>query len=175
MTTRENFLQNKDLIFYLSDFLDDKTALNLFKVDKSRNNFIINYPKRYKVKNKVIDLGYINNLTDLEDCKEQFIISFYNYKYTSIDIIFTLHFLLDYDNTVYNENNDDNDIIPNNYDDLEQIYENVYIFFSSTFPNKTVSIKFIDEYNRIFFFSSDEAGDVNIIIDILNYHYEDDY
>ena len=47
-------LNNTDMMFLLSDFLDDSSAVQLFNTQKSYKSMIAKFPKRYKNKKKII-------------------------------------------------------------------------------------------------------------------------
>jgi hypothetical protein len=47
-------LNNTDMIFLVSDYLNDKNALNFFNTQKSYINMIESFPNRYKVKKNIV-------------------------------------------------------------------------------------------------------------------------
>ena len=51
---RDAILNNTDLMFLLSDYLDDETAVELFNAKKSYRKMIDNFPGRYKKKKQVL-------------------------------------------------------------------------------------------------------------------------
>ena len=57
---------NKDLFFYLSDFLDDETAFRLFNTNKENNQLLKENPKRYTIKNVIKDTNIIANKYNIE-------------------------------------------------------------------------------------------------------------
>jgi len=50
----------KDLLFYITEFLDDSTSFKLFRTNKYLNSLLQNNPKRYKIK-KVFYNGFSYN------------------------------------------------------------------------------------------------------------------
>ena len=48
---------NTDILFYISDFLDDKSSFNLFLTNKYYSNLIKKYPYRYNIKKVVKDIS----------------------------------------------------------------------------------------------------------------------
>ena len=46
-------MNNTDMVFLISDFLGDKSALNFFNTQKSYLKMLEKYPKRYKVKKEI--------------------------------------------------------------------------------------------------------------------------
>jgi len=53
MNPKSIILNNKDLIFHISDFLDDKSSFNLFNSNKYYNAMIKNNQHRYTIKRKL--------------------------------------------------------------------------------------------------------------------------
>jgi hypothetical protein len=47
-------LNNTDMMFLLSDYLDDKSSINLFNAQKSYRCMIQRFPKRYKKKKQIV-------------------------------------------------------------------------------------------------------------------------
>ena len=47
-------LNNTDMMFFLSDYLDDKSSINLFNSQKSYRSMIDKFPKRYKKKKQIV-------------------------------------------------------------------------------------------------------------------------
>jgi len=47
-------LNNTDMIFLISDFLNDKNALDFFNTQKSYINMIESFPNRYKIKKNIL-------------------------------------------------------------------------------------------------------------------------
>ena len=47
-------LNNTDMIFLISDFLNDKNSLNFFNTQKSYVNMIESFPNRYKIKKNIL-------------------------------------------------------------------------------------------------------------------------
>ena len=47
-------LNNTDMMFLLSDYLDDKSSINLFNAQKSYRSMIDKFPKRYKKKKQIV-------------------------------------------------------------------------------------------------------------------------
>jgi len=53
MTVKNIVLQNTDLLFHLTDFLDDKSSFRLLNANKHYNTLINKYPNRYSIKKVV--------------------------------------------------------------------------------------------------------------------------
>jgi hypothetical protein len=47
-------LNNTDMMFLLSDYIDDKTAVNLFNTQRSYRSMIERFPKRYNKKKQLL-------------------------------------------------------------------------------------------------------------------------
>jgi hypothetical protein len=47
-------LNNTDMMFLLSDYLDDKSSINLFNAQKSYRSMIDKFPRRYKKKKQIL-------------------------------------------------------------------------------------------------------------------------
>jgi hypothetical protein len=47
-------LNNTDMMFLFSDYLDDKSSINLFNAQKSYRSMIDKFPKRYKKKKQIV-------------------------------------------------------------------------------------------------------------------------
>jgi hypothetical protein len=52
--SEKTILSNTDMIFLLSDFLDDQTAMRLFNAQRSYANMLQNQPERYRYKEKIL-------------------------------------------------------------------------------------------------------------------------
>jgi len=53
-----NILYITDILFFISNYLDDKDAFNLFSTNKYINSLLQKYPQRYIVKRFVNDTDY---------------------------------------------------------------------------------------------------------------------
>ncbi len=60
MSYKDIIFQNTDLLFYLTDFLDDRSAFRLLNTNKHYNTLINKYPHRYTVKKIVSSKSKIN-------------------------------------------------------------------------------------------------------------------
>ena len=78
MSSKTIILNNKDLVFYISDFLDDKSSFNLFNCNKYYNSMIKNNSHRYTIK-KILNIQ--NN--------KHFILSS-NYKIKAIELYYNV-------------------------------------------------------------------------------------
>jgi hypothetical protein len=180
MSSKDIVLYNTDLLFLITDYLDDKSSNNLFMIDKHHNKMINNNNShRYTKKHTTISLDEYMDIDNLEYYRDYFYIKkMAEYKNATIDVTCSINFLIDYDNTIYYEEEtiDPNDyyVIPANWDELIILHGSMIEFFSSIFPERKINIIFKDEYNKKFICSShQESATVNIIIYINNYHYEE--
>ena len=55
MNSKLIILFNSDIIFYITDFLDDKSSFRLFNTNKYYHTIISKYPSRYTIKKYVED------------------------------------------------------------------------------------------------------------------------
>lgn len=77
MTTRKIVLQNTDLVFYLTDFLDDISSFNLFNSNKYYNTIIKTHQHRYTIK-KRLDTQYDKHIILSSNYKIKMIELYYN-------------------------------------------------------------------------------------------------
>ena len=70
MTAQNIVLNNHDLVFYLSDFLDDTSSFKLFNTDKHYTYMIQKYPHRYTVKKIVSSNNNINYGYKIENFRQ---------------------------------------------------------------------------------------------------------
>lgn len=178
MSSKDIVLYNTDLLFLITDYLDDKSSNNLFNIDRHHDKMLFNNSHRYTIKNNSIVLDEYMDIYNLEDYRDYFsryyssIKKIFECKNATIDVICNINFLIDYDNTIYYE--EDEDIIPENWNELINLHGSMTEYFSSIFPDRTINITFKDEYNKKFVCSShEESATVNITIYINNYHYEE--
>lgn len=189
MDSSDIILHDKDILFYISDFLDDKSSMSFFQMKKYHYNLFNNNRHRYTMKTSKINLGYISK----EDIDIIYNEKIYNNirscKFVSnpFEITFITDFLLDYNNIKNYKDTYDIDI--HNLDELIELYFMIYREFEKFTQDKyNIHIVFRDEYERIFDYifdgynnrenSSNSKNNIDIIVDVNNYHYEeleDDY
>lgn len=189
MTEKDIVLHNKDILFYISDFLDDDTSIALFQMKRYHYNLFKNNKYRYQIKTFKFKLGYISNGDISEIHNENLVlisnINMYNnitkFVLEPFEITFTTDFLLDYNDTKSYKDTDDIHI--KNLDELIDLYFMIYREFEN-FTNNNIHIVFRDEYERIFdyvFYDgynnrknfSNYKKNINIIVDVYNYHYDE--
>jgi len=178
MTSKDIVLYNTDLLFLITEYLDDKSSNNLFNIDKHHDKMIVNHSYRYTIKDNSIILDEYMDIDNLEDYRDYFSRYYlsrkkiFKCKNATIDVSCNINFLINYDNTIYYE--EDEDIIPENWNELIDLHESITEYFLSIFPDRTINITFKDEYNKKFICSPlEESANVNITININNYHYEE--
>ncbi len=66
MNIKNIVMQNTDLTFLISDYLDDTSSKSLFKSQRLYHNMITNNPHRYKVK-RTVSLMKIHKLLEREE------------------------------------------------------------------------------------------------------------
>ena len=102
----------KDLLFYITEFLDDSTSFKLFRTNKLLNSFLKNNPKRYKVK-KVFYTGFsYDNKPVIE-----------NYTITNIHV-YNLSYIPKKHNHIYSLKTD-----YNCNDNVDNLPENIRVLF----------------------------------------------
>jgi hypothetical protein len=84
-------LNNSDLVLYLSDYLTDKEAFNLFSISKTLNNILNNHKNRYTIK-QYVDENEITTLNKYKIKKVKNISNCSMIPYGTTHVIFEEHF-----------------------------------------------------------------------------------
>lgn len=197
MTAKDIILHNKDILFYISDFLDDEDSYNFFNIKRYHHNLFKKNKHRYTIKRNNYDFDFmmkkdINEIykgrrpREVKECLRA--INLYhnmtNFNTDPFKIFFSVDFFIDYYSSIRNDD-DVYDIKVLNLDALIELYFMIYKAFGKLTRSKyNIHVVFIDEYNKVFDYIYGEHDNndkekfsidkrtINIKVNVENYHYE---
>lgn len=197
MTAKDTILHNKDILFYISDFLDDEDSYNFFNMKRYHYNLFKNNKHRYTIKRNNYDFDFmmkkdINEIykgrrpREVKECVHAINLYHNMTKFDTdpFEIFFSIDFFIDYYSTIRNDD-DVYDIKVLNMDALIELYFMIFKLFDKLTRGKyNIHIIFIDEYDKEFdyIYGKDDNNDtekfsidkrtINITVNIENFHFE---
>jgi len=195
MTAKNIILHNKDILFYISDFLEDEESYNFFNIKKYHHNLFKNNKHLYTIKRNNFDFQFMlkkdiyeiykgRRPREVRECVSA--INLYH-NMTNADpffVFFSVDFFIDYYSSIRNDD-DVFDVKVLNMDALIELYFMIFKAFSKLTRGKyNIHIVFIDEYDKVFdyVYGRDDNNDtekfsnlkrtINITVNIENFHFE---
>jgi hypothetical protein len=163
MNSKDIILHNKDILFYISDFLEDEDSYNFFNIKKYHHNIFKNNKHRYTIKRDNFDLEFMMKKDIYEIYKgrrprevKDYVsaINLYhnmtNFNANPFEIIFSVDFFIDYYSSIRNDD-DVFDIKVLNMDALIELYFMIYKAFGKVTRGKyNIRVVFVDEFDKVF-------------------------
>jgi hypothetical protein len=196
MTAKDIILHNKDILFYISDFLEDEDSYNFFHMKRYHHNLFKNNKHRYTIKRNNFDLEFMmkkdiceiykgRRPMEVKECVSA--INLYhnmtNFDTDPFEIIFSIDFFIDYYSSIRNDD-DVFDIKVLNMDALIELYFMIYKAFDKVTRGKyNIRVVFVDEFDKVFdyVYGRDDNNDtekfsdlkrtINISVNVENFNF----